>query len=278
MRIKIHLENIKNDYIKIPQEYNEIAQAFIYNNLNVDTAELIHNSGFLYEKRKFKLFTFSRILSFSQPEKDKKYFLFKNRISIVVCSLIDKMIQELALNLIKKEKVKLGQEELKIHSIEVEKNNQISGKTKIKTLSPLTIYSTVKINNSKKTYFYNPSEKEFSNLIIQNLIRKYKSYSQTNISIENLSIENLSTENLLTENLNQEETGVNYYITPIKYKENIVKYKNTVIKAYNGTFEVFLPEHLYFIALNAGMGNKNSQGFGCIKILQSNQIKEGNYD
>ncbi len=262
MRIKIHLENIKNDYIKIPIEYNEIVQAFIYDNLNVDTAELIHNSGFLYQKRKFKLFTFSRILSYSQPEKDKKYFLFKNRISIVVCSLIDKMIQELALNLIKKQNVKLGQQELKIHSIEVEKNNQISGKTKIKTLSPITIYSTVKINNSKKTYFYSPSEKEFSNLIIQNLIRKYKSYPQTNIT---------------TENLNQEETGGNYYIKPIKYKENIVKYKNTVIKAYHGIFEVFLPEHLYFVALNAGMGNKNSQGFGCIKIIHANQ-KEGNYD
>lgn len=254
MRIKIHLENLTNPVIKIPIQYNQIIQAFIYNNLNPETSEFIHNKGFNIEKRNFKLFTFSRILSFSKPQIEKQNLLFRNRISIVVCSLIDKIIQELAINLIKKEKIYIGKKELKVHSLEIEKNSNYSGRMYIKTLSPITVYSTININNSRKTYFYKPTEKEFEKLIILNLIKKYKLFCELN--------------NLQPLETDEEKIMESCYFKPIEFSQNIIIYKNTTVIAYNGIFETNFPDYLYFIALNSGLGSKNSQGFGCIKPLK----------
>lgn len=255
MRIKVHFEKPRNPLIKVPIHYNQIIQSFIYSNLNADTSEFLHEKGFKLQNRIFKLFTFSRILSFSKPEIEYKNLVFRNRISIIVCSLIDQFIHELALNLIKKEKVFIGNEKLNIHSLEVEKSSHYSGKIYIKTLSPITIYSTVKINNTKKTYFYNPSEKEFEKLLILNLIKKYKLFCK----LKDISLDEREEEEILK----------SCYCKPVKFSKNIVIYKNTTIIGYSGIFETYFPEHLYFVALNAGLGSKNSQGFGCIKPLKT---------
>lgn len=257
MRIKVHLEK---PTIKIPVNYNEAIQGFIYSYLDPETSNLIHNKGFTIAKKTFKLFSFSRILSFSKPQISKDHFIFKNRISIVICSLIDKIIQELALNLIKKDKVNLANQEMKIHSIEVEKNSIPQGKAIIKTLSPITVYTTFKVNNNKKTYFYKPTEKEFEKSILTNLIEKYRLFC----SLKNQTPTEQNEEKILNES----------YFIPIKYTQNIVIYKNTTIIGYSGTFQANLPDYLYEIALNAGIGSKNSQGFGCIKILSQNNKQE----
>lgn len=45
----------------------------------------------------------------------------------------------------------------------------------IRMLSPVTIYSTLfSANGKKKTYYYSPFEKEFSQLIRANILKKYE--------------------------------------------------------------------------------------------------------
>ncbi|NSW80643.1 MAG: CRISPR-associated endoribonuclease Cas6, partial [Chthonomonadetes bacterium] len=53
-----------------------------------------------------------------------------------------------------------------------------------------------------------------------------------------------------------------------KRNEHIVFYKDTVIKAWSGVYEVSLPEPLFRMAMDAGLGSKNSQGFGCMGIYE----------
>uniref|UniRef100_A0A7V0Z6C6 Uncharacterized protein n=1 Tax=candidate division WOR-3 bacterium TaxID=2052148 RepID=A0A7V0Z6C6_UNCW3 len=61
MKIKITIEPLKDKKILLPRHYNYLIQGFIYKNLQRQIAEKVHNEGFIYEKRGFRLFTFSRL-------------------------------------------------------------------------------------------------------------------------------------------------------------------------------------------------------------------------
>ena len=113
----------------------------------------------------------------------------------------------------------------------------------IKTLSPITVYSTlVSQDGKKKTYYYSPFESEFSELIKNNLIKKYEAFNCKKLDY------------------------YDFKITPIKetLKESVIFYKGFIVKGWNGVFEIKGNKELIEVALNSGMGSKNSQGMGCI--------------
>jgi len=58
MRFKVGIEF--DESLELPFNYNKILQGFIYRNImDKDLARFIHDRGFSYEKRKYKMFTFS---------------------------------------------------------------------------------------------------------------------------------------------------------------------------------------------------------------------------
>ena len=48
--------------IRLPIHYNYLIQSLIYHSLDEEFAEFLHDQGYEVEKRKFKLFNFSRLL------------------------------------------------------------------------------------------------------------------------------------------------------------------------------------------------------------------------
>jgi len=57
----------------------------------------------------------------------------------------------------------------------------------------------------------------------------------------------------------------NISIEPIgKIVQKIITYKGIVIKGSEGRFRLKTNENMLNMALNSGLGSKNSQGFGCI--------------
>lgn len=75
MRFKITIEF--NGNLELPINYNKILQGFIYRNImDKDLAQFIHDKGFSYEKRKYKMFTFSRLQGdFTIDKIRKKLFI-----------------------------------------------------------------------------------------------------------------------------------------------------------------------------------------------------------
>jgi len=98
----------------------------------------------------------------------------------------------------------------------------------------------------KKTYYYNPSEKEFPMLIKENIIKKYKAFYRKMPSSEEFFIEPIKLDNR---------------------NEKIVIYKGFVIKGWMGKFKLKGEPELLKLAYNAGLGAKNSQGFGMFEII-----------
>ena len=173
--MRIILEFSSESPVLLPIHYNELIQGFIYSNLDKAIASFLHDEGYKFEKRKFKFFTFSRIISKARIK--GRDIEFTSPLRIVISSPLEKILRSLVKHLIRAKEIKIGNNSLYLNSISVGFKPRLKDKDeiKIKMLSPVTIYSTLKTEEGKKkTYFYNPKEKEFSSQIKNNLIRKYK--------------------------------------------------------------------------------------------------------
>ncbi|GAB6072073.1 CRISPR-associated endoribonuclease Cas6 [Venenivibrio stagnispumantis] len=243
MRLKISFSADK-EYIYLPIHHNEYIQGMLYGNLPEPLAKYLHDIGFFYNNRAFKLFTFSKIYSeqYFPLLKDKK-IKYKSPISIYISSAIEEIPHRWGENFIRKDRIFLGKNNLYLQEIEIQKQPEFKEEFYIKTLSPITVYRT--IENDKKYYkYYSPSEKDFAELIKINLTKKY---------------------NLITgENI--EEFPID--IKPAKdIKKVLFKYKDFPIEAYEGIFKIKTNPDMFKVVYDAGLGAKNSQGFGMIEVM-----------
>ena len=252
MRLRLKLISEKGEFT-LPCHYNGLIQGFIYRHLDHWLAEELHNRGFKdpLTERKLKLFTFSRLLSKNLSIKEKR-ITFKGPVSLIISSPYHKFIQSFAQNLLTKGEVYLGSEVLQIESLEVEGIPPYREQIIVRTLSPITIYSTLYTpEGRKKTYYYSPFEKAFEELLLENLRRKLRTWS----------------------GIDQDGGSVRPFRVSSR-NERIIIYKDTVIKAWDGLYELRLPEELFKIAFEAGLGAKNSQGFGCIEVWEERKKHE----
>ncbi|HLI46751.1 MAG TPA: CRISPR-associated endoribonuclease Cas6 [Geobacterales bacterium] len=244
MRLLIEL-NSERDLI-IPIHYNYHIQSFLYNSISPKLAEILHNYGFPIEKRRFKLFTFSRILGEYQINKDEEKIVFSSPFRFIVSSVMKEFIEEIAEELIRRESVEILSQRVSLNSVEVSDLSINRDRLKIKMLSPITIYSTLsRADGRKKTYYYTPFEKEFSQLISENARKKFRAFYE-------------------------KEPDGEIHLTPLNVNmsnQKIISYKNTVIKGWMGIYELSGDTKLMKLVYDAGLGGKNSQGFGCFEIL-----------
>lgn len=243
MRIKILLENLKNEKIKLPIHYNYLIQSFIYKNISKELGDFLHNQGFEYERRRFKMFVFSRIFS-KEFKILKKEIIFDKEIYFFISSPLNEFISKFAENLFKNPEFEIYKNLLILKGIEVLPIISPKNKEKIKMLSPLTCYSTLYKKDRKKTYYYSPFEREFEILIKENLKKKFEAFYKENFEFD-------------------------FKIKPLnvnKSCEKIINYKGTVIKGWLGTYEIESEPQIIKFAYDVGIGSKNSQGFGMFEI------------
>lgn len=231
------------DDIVLPTHYNHILQGFIYNNINADLAEFLHEKGYILKNRNFKLFTYSNILTKGQV-KNSKLFFGKN-VEWVVKSPIPEFINSFGTYILQKDDLRLGNNKVTINQTLLSKQKVECEEIAVKTLSPIVAYSTfAKENGSKYTCYFSPHENDFSRIIKENIIKKYTAfYGDLGKDVE-FTIQQISNVNL-----------------------NIVYYKDFLIKGYSGKFKIRGDKRLLELALDAGVGSKNSQGFGCIQQI-----------
>jgi len=53
------------------------------------------------------------------------------------------------------------------------------------------------------------------------------------------------------------------------YEKGKRKFKGFIIKGWMGIYELHLPETYLSMALDAGLGAKNSQGFGMVEVIET---------
>ena len=241
-----------NSKLTLPIAYNSLVQGFIYRHLDKVLSSWLHNEAIRFEKRHFRFFTFSRLIGTYKLK--EKIIEFSGPVRLHIGTIHKVVLQSLVENLLKNPSVKLGENSCEVQSIEIEPISTPNGTVRVKTLSPITIYSTLTSpDGKKKTYYYSPFEKDWEKKLLDNIKRKAKALGWDD---EKLSLLN------------------NAYIKPVKVnKKNlqIVYYRDTVIKAWSGVYEINLPEPFFSLVYDSGLGAKNSQGFGMVNILKKDE-------
>jgi CRISPR-associated endoribonuclease Cas6 len=255
MRVSIKFET-DSGILNLPIHYNHLIQSMIYKNLDKALSEWLHDRGYEYGKRRFKLFTFSRLLSPGvRIDKRNRRIILKTPLYLKIGAMEKEILESLAVHFIKNNEILLNGTPCKLTSIEVEVPVKVCGPVKVKAISPITVYRTLYDREGrKKTYYFNPKENEFSELIFDNLRRKAISYYGGEEKLPPLN---------------------KAYIKPIKVTSRDVakvNFKGTWIIGWRGVYEINLPEPYFTLAYNSGLGSKNSQGFGMIDVVRDRGV------
>jgi len=259
MRLRIKFTG-DAESITLPFHHNEILHGIVYHYLNKPFAVRMHSKGIIdpESNRGLKLFTFSRLISGRKPEidKEKNAIKFYFPITWIIASPIYEFIVSLYNTLNKKRSINLHasslpeKQNLYLLNLWLEEPPPYNQPVLIETLSPITVYKTSEKDGKTFTHYFKPSDAEFNDLILLNLLRKYRALTGTKLTLDQRS-----------------------FIKPVRIscRENIIYFKDIVIKGWSGVFELSLPEKLFPLAFSCGLGAKNSLGFGCIGIWRGNK-------
>jgi CRISPR-associated endoribonuclease Cas6 len=221
-------------------------QGLIYNNLTDEGLRtFLHEVGFKNGKRSYKMFTYSRLLGKYQVDKKDKIIIFESPVKLHISSLVDDFVNDLSTSLFKSEKLFLGNKEMELSSINAEYPIFKDRYAKIEMLSPIVIYSSIKLDGKNKTVYYSPKDSIFSKKIQENLIRKYTAIHGKTPEDDEFTIE---------------------YIGEKEPRKSVIRYHKTMINGYNGRYLIKGNTELIRLAYFVGIGSKNSQGFGCFKL------------
>lgn len=243
MHIRIRFRS--DEGLVLPIQHNHILQGFIYRSIDERLATFLHDCGYLHEGRPFKLFAFSRIQGPFNIDRVQQTIDFGNEFSFCIASPLNFFCQSLCEGLLKQGQLRLGQATIYAVEAEVSEPQVTSEDVLVVTQSPVCVYSTLlRPNGQKYTCYFQPGEKDFSALIASNLGKKYSLI------------------------YGQDHPAANVDVSSRSPKMTIVNYKDFIVKGYTGVFRLQGPAELIQVALDAGLGSKNSQGFGFVELFQ----------
>ena len=178
-------------------------------------------------------------------------FVVEGEVSYEFSSPRKEIVAALVNGLLEKPGVEIADASFVVSSIEVLKEKKIKGEETFVTLSPISV-TTVKGNNGyRKTIDLYPDEPKFYENLRRNLIKKYM---------------------LL---YGKEPENKNLDIKVIKAKPKRIKIKNTYHRCTEMVFEARGSVELLSIGYEAGFGERNSMGFGMVKVANGKRRTEG---
>jgi CRISPR-associated endoribonuclease Cas6 len=145
MRLKIEISS--DNVISLPRNYNHVLQGWLYNQIS-DPAyrAYLHNQGYVYNKRRFKLFTFSRLHGQWSLDYSKKYMVFQSPVHLQVASPLLHLMKDVAITLLMGEPTILGGNSVTVSALHASGKERLPGgvnKWRVRALSPIVAYSTI---------------------------------------------------------------------------------------------------------------------------------------
>lgn len=246
MRIEVNCT--ATDTIMLPISYNYFVQSMIYNLIsNEEFATFLHDKGYIDGNKKFKLFSFSKLEGNSQycPE-DKTIRFVDKQVKLIITSPSKEFIQYIAETLLLAEEVVIWKNSLNIESVNIIDSIENVDELNVYTKTPIVVSSTLA---SGQTVFYSPMDYCFEERVKMNLITKYRAYSGDKNDLD-FEVKVIS-------------KGID--------RKKVIKYKNIYLNGYMCELKLKGNPKLIKFAYDAGLGEKNSMGFGLLGKKQNNK-------
>ena len=223
--------------LEIPLNYNYQLQSAVYAKLReIGASDFWHDSG-VGETEKFKFFVFGPLLGNYRIE-DKK-IIFTDSISFEIRSPFFDFCDDLQRSFELNPTIKLFNRTLFISGASLTNQHINAESVEFKTVSPILVYMK---SDSGHMTFLSPGSVEFIDRLHDNFYKKY--LAAYGVQPPELKITLLE-----------------------KGKKVVTQYKDVWLTGYNCKFKVTAPHEALEFIYNCGFGERNSQGFGLIKII-----------
>ena len=261
MRLRLRFDVLKKPAI-IPISYQYEISSWIYHTLregNQKYAKWLHEQGYKSGNRYFKNFTFSglNITKFKvirdrlQIQSDQIELIISFAINPALENFIEGLFQEQCISL----GDKLSKVNLRVSFIETLSEPVFKKSMTFRTISPICVSH---YTGSKYPIYLNPNNDHYQELLIKNLLAKYNSIR---LAMEKDSI---------VQSIAPVELSFNVVNSKERVKSKLIKIKantpqESKVRGFHFTFTISAPVFLLKIGYQAGFGEKNSLGFGCVE-------------
>ena len=255
MRFKLILSTVNNKNV-LPLNYQYEISSCIYkiiSNANNEFASWLHDSGYVDDSKKFKLFTFSNLKVPDYKITGDRMLILSHEIEMQISFLPTESIEYFVTGLFKNQHLVIADQKSKVdfivNRIETMKEPAFSNEMIFKSLSPICI--SHKNEKSKYPEYIHPKEEIYKKLFLKNLFEKYNVFYKKQLVFDdnNFNLEILSNpkSRLITIKANTKE--------------------ESKIRGYSYKFKIKAPKELLRLGYYAGFGEKNSMGFGCCEVV-----------
>ena len=254
MRIKITCDI--GEGIRLPINYNYFLSGVIYQFLresDPEYAQFLHQDGYEVENRHFKLFTFSQLMA-KRREIQGDQIRFRSPLTWYVSSSQEPFLENFAATLMGSGILHIERHRLRVRDVEVLRQPRFGRQMSFRCLSPITMSTKRERDDQLVTHYCLPDDPQFSELVRQNLIRKYEAAYQQPPTEESFAM-----------------TFDQTYIDKRKGRvTRLVDYKGVKIRGIVAPFHVIGSPELIRVGYECGFGDKNSAGFGMAELATKN--------
>ncbi|NTW56544.1 MAG: CRISPR-associated endoribonuclease Cas6 [Chlorobiaceae bacterium] len=261
MRITLELSH-RNHSVTLPINNSYLLSSLIYNIVDRSSSEYaarLHEQGYPLQNRAFKLFTFSPLY----PSNHRKWVMHDNgtmstgsrQLHFTISSPKEEFIEHLVVGLLHEPLVSVGKERFRVETVRKLDPPEFSGDMRFIMLSPLVC--SIKPDHEKNPQYLYPGDQEFERVLLENLCRKYHALhgreyagdpSGFAFTIDQLYVAKMG-------------GRVQKLITLKEGRSDEIKVRGTL-----APFRLEAPKELTEIGYECGFGEKNSQGFGMVKV------------
>ena len=250
MRIQI-LADV-GDGITLPINYNYPLAGVIYRFLaesDPEYAAFLHNEGYTAAEKRFKLFTFSQLMSEHRRITGAQIH-FRSTLTWYISSPVEAFLSHFANTLLTEGSLSIGQHRLQIRDVNVPRIPHFQSEMYFRCLSPI-VMSTVREHHGKQAMHYClPDDPAFSELIRQNLIRKHEAIHGRAPHDDTLTF------SFDKDYIDRRQGRVT----------RLVDYRGIKIRGVLCPFRVSGSLPLIQVGYECGFGDKNSAGFGMAEV------------
>ena len=235
MRIRIELKKLNSTVIDLNHSYHIASLIYRCVQRSDPTLSLeLHKPG-------MKFWTFSKLMVPGRRfkiigdkmliESDTVHFYFSTPKTEIATAFVE--------GLLRNPEVRIGSAEFSVSEVKVVREREIGRRGKFVTLSPISV-TTVR---DGRTYDLYPDDPKFYENIRRNLIRKFVALH------------------------GEEPSNCELEIKPLKVKPKRIRVKNTYHRCVEMVFLAEGSRELIELGYKAGFGERNSMGFGMVKVV-----------
>lgn len=222
----------------IPFNYTYCLQSALYAMLGeVGASDFFHDEGF-GEGLKFKGFCFGPLQGKYNTDRENKKIIFEDNVYLEVRSPVFDFIDAFQRAIEEHPFIKLYDTRLNVTGAQLMNRHLSEGITAFNAVTPVVIKEKLEDGHTK---YLSPEEEEYFIRICRNIETKYASINGS-----------------LPDEVLIRPDG--------ELKKVVTKYKNIWITGYTGAFEINTSLRMAEFIYNTGFGEKNSQGFGFLKL------------